>query len=119
MVGHDWGGIAGWTTLAYAADPIRALVSVAAPHPLAFSWRASLPTLAFFQLPLFPERRIMADDGRYIEELLRSRAATEQPSSPPSRGAALPRRIDALAEPALCTGVPADVRPQPGPEHGP
>ncbi len=75
VVGHDWGGIAGWTTLAYAADPIRALVSVAAPHPLAFSWRASLPTLAFFQLPLFPERRIMADDGRYIEELLRSRAA--------------------------------------------
>jgi pimeloyl-ACP methyl ester carboxylesterase len=75
VVGHDWGGIAGWTTLAYAADPVRALVSVAAPHPLAFPWRAALSTLAFFQLPLFPERRIMADDGRYIEELLRSRAA--------------------------------------------
>jgi pimeloyl-ACP methyl ester carboxylesterase len=75
VVGHDWGGIAGWTTLAYAADPVRALVSVAAPHPLAFPWRASLPTLAFFQLPLFPERRIMADDGLYIEELLRSRTA--------------------------------------------
>jgi pimeloyl-ACP methyl ester carboxylesterase len=74
VVGHDWGGIAGWTTLAYAPDPIRALVSVAAPHPLAFPWRASMPTLAFFQLPLFPERRIMADDGLYIEELLRSRA---------------------------------------------
>ena len=21
IVGHDWGGIAGWTTLAYAAEP--------------------------------------------------------------------------------------------------
>jgi pimeloyl-ACP methyl ester carboxylesterase len=75
VVGHDWGGIAGWTTLAYAADPVRALVSVAAPHPLAFPWRASLPTLGFFQMPLLPERRIMADDGLYIEEMLRSRAA--------------------------------------------
>ena len=75
VVGHDWGGIAGWTTLAYAAEPVRAMVSVAAPHPLAFPWRTSLPALAFFQLPLFPERRIMAEDGRYIEELLRSWAA--------------------------------------------
>jgi pimeloyl-ACP methyl ester carboxylesterase len=75
VIGHDWGGIAGWTTLAYAADPMRALVSIAAPHPLAFPWRASWPTLAFFQLPLFPERRIMADDGLYIEEMLRSWAA--------------------------------------------
>ena len=72
IVGHDWGGIAGWTTLAYAAEPVRALVSVAAPHPLGFAWRSNLPTLAFFQLPLLPERRIMADDGLYIEQLLRS-----------------------------------------------
>ena len=75
VVGHDWGGIAGWTALAYAPDPIRALVSIAAPHPLAFPWRASLPELAFFQLPLLPERRIMADDGLYIEQMLRSWAA--------------------------------------------
>ena len=75
IVGHDWGGMAAWATTAYAPVPVRALVSVAAPHPLAFPWRSNLPTLAFFQVPLFPERRIMADDGRYIEELLRSRAA--------------------------------------------
>jgi pimeloyl-ACP methyl ester carboxylesterase len=50
-------------------------VSVAAPHPLAFPWRANIPTLAFFQLPLLPERRIMAGDGLYIEELLRRWAA--------------------------------------------
>ena len=74
VVGHDWGGMAGWATLAYASAPVRAMVSVAAPHPLAFPWRTSLPTLAFFQIPLLPERRIMADDGLYIEQLLRSRA---------------------------------------------
>ena len=75
VVGHDWGGMAAWATTAYAPVPVRALISVAAPHPLAFPWRSNLSTLAFFQVPLFPERRIMADDGLYIEELLRSRAA--------------------------------------------
>jgi pimeloyl-ACP methyl ester carboxylesterase len=75
VVGHDWGGMAAWATLAYAAGPIQAMVSIAAPHPLAFPWRAQLPTLAFFQLPLLAERRIIDDDGRFIERLLRSRAA--------------------------------------------
>lgn len=74
LVGHDWGSMAAWATLAYAAPQVRGLVSVAAPHPLHFPWRAGLGTLALFQVPLFPERRIMADDGLYIEELLRSRA---------------------------------------------
>jgi pimeloyl-ACP methyl ester carboxylesterase len=72
IIGHDWGGMAGWATLAYASSPVRAMVSVAAPHPLAFPWRTSLPMLAFFQVPLLPERRIMAEDGVYIEQLLRS-----------------------------------------------
>jgi pimeloyl-ACP methyl ester carboxylesterase len=53
IVGHDWGGMAGWATLAYAPAPVRAMVSVAAPHPLAFPWRTNLPTLGFFQIPLF------------------------------------------------------------------
>jgi pimeloyl-ACP methyl ester carboxylesterase len=75
VVGHDWGGMAAWATMAYAPGPVRAVISVAAPHPLAFPWRTSLTTLAFFQIPLFPERRIMADDGLYIEELLRGWAA--------------------------------------------
>jgi pimeloyl-ACP methyl ester carboxylesterase len=75
IVGHDWGGMAAWSTAAFASNQVRALVSVAAPHPLAFPWRRDLRHLAFFQVPLFPERRIMAEDGAYIEELLRSRAA--------------------------------------------
>jgi pimeloyl-ACP methyl ester carboxylesterase len=75
IVGHDWGGMAAWATAAFAPEQVKALVSVAAPHPLAFPWRRGLRQLAFFQVPLMPERRIMADDGAYIEELLRSRAA--------------------------------------------
>ena len=75
VVGHDWGGMAGWATAAFAPDQLCGLVSVAAPHPLAYPWRAELSTLAFFQLPLLPERRIMAEDGAYVERLLRGRAA--------------------------------------------
>jgi pimeloyl-ACP methyl ester carboxylesterase len=75
VVGHDWGGMAAWATAAYRPQQIRALVSIAAPHPLAFPWRAGLRHLAYFQLPLVPERRIMADDGAFIERLLRARAA--------------------------------------------
>src|SRR3954471_9658127 len=75
IVGHDWGGMAAWATLAYSPSPVRAMVSVAAPHPLAFPWRTKFPTLALFQVPLLPERRIMAEDGLYIEELLRRWAA--------------------------------------------
>ncbi|MET1006463.1 MAG: alpha/beta hydrolase [Propionibacteriaceae bacterium] len=82
VVGHDWGGMAAWSTAAFAPEQVRALVSVAAPHPLTFPWRRGLRHLAFFQLPLFPERRIMADDGAYIEELLRSRAAVGSFLSP-------------------------------------
>jgi len=74
IVGHDWGGMAAWATTAYAPEVVLRLVSLAAPHPLAFPWRANLASLAFFQLPLLPERRIMADDGRFVEDLLRSRA---------------------------------------------
>ena len=75
IIGHDWGGMAGWATLAYAPAPVQAMVSVAAPHPLAFPWRMNFSRLAFFQVPLLPERRIMADDGLYVEELLRNWAA--------------------------------------------
>lgn len=74
VVGHDWGGMAGWTTLAYAAGPVRAFASVASPHPSAFPWRRNLPGLALAQLPLLAERRILAGGGRYVERLLRTRA---------------------------------------------
>jgi pimeloyl-ACP methyl ester carboxylesterase len=118
VVGHDWGRMAAWATLAYAAGPVRAVVSVAAPHPLAFPWRANLPTLAFFQIPLLPERRMMADDGLFVEQLLRSPSGRRGGPDDRRRGPELPGRADAVAKPALCSGVPADVRPQPGPSHG-
>jgi pimeloyl-ACP methyl ester carboxylesterase len=75
LIGHDWGGIAAWATSAYASAQVRGLAMIGAPHPLAYPWRQGWRDLAFCQLPLLPERRIMAADGAYVEALLRSWAA--------------------------------------------
>jgi pimeloyl-ACP methyl ester carboxylesterase len=76
VVGHDWGGVAAWSTYAYAPEQVTGLATIAAPHPLALPWRSMGPGLLWFQLPILPERVIMARDGAYVEWLLRHRAAT-------------------------------------------
>ena len=100
VVGHDWGGMAAWATLAYAAGPVRGLVSVAAPHPLAFPWRADLAGLALAQLPLVAEHRIMAREGAFVERLLRSRAA-DGPGCDGGRGHSTTATPSAVAGPAV------------------
>ena len=75
VVGHDWGGVAAWSAYAYAPEQVSGLATIAAPHPLRFPWRSMGPGLAWFQLPILPERVIMARDGAYVEWLLRRRAA--------------------------------------------
>ena len=75
VVGHDWGGMAGWATAAVAPEQVGGLVSIAAPHPLHFPWWRDLPRLAFQQVPLLPERSLRAADSTYLERLFRSRTA--------------------------------------------
>jgi pimeloyl-ACP methyl ester carboxylesterase len=75
LVGHDWGGMACWATAAYAVSQVRALAMIAAPHPLAYPWRETWRELAFHQLPVLPERRLIARRGAYVERRLRACAA--------------------------------------------
>jgi len=75
VIGHDWGGVAAWSTYAYEPEQVDGLAIVAAPHPLRFPWPSMGPGLAWFQLPILPERVIMARDGAYVEWLLRRRTA--------------------------------------------
>ncbi|MCW2809625.1 MAG: putative hydrolase [Friedmanniella sp.] len=82
LVGHDWGGVAAWSTTAYAPDQVRALASVAAPHPLALPWSLDHATLGLAQLPLLPEARLRVDHGRWVETLLLRRAARPEVWSP-------------------------------------
>jgi pimeloyl-ACP methyl ester carboxylesterase len=86
VIGHDWGGVAAWSTYAYAPEQVDGLAIVAGPHPLQFPWPSMGLGLAWFQLPILPERVIMARDGAYVEWLLRRRAAP---------GSAFPSTADA------------------------
>ena len=78
VVGHDWGGAIGWHLAATAPDRLLSLTSVSTPHPRALlrsmvtsdqalrSWY-----MGFFQLPVLPERALLAREGRLLHRGLR------------------------------------------------
>lgn len=78
VVGHGWGGFVAWSTAVLARRQVRAVAAVSAAHPLMPMWSQHLRSLAqvgWFQLPVLPERRLLAHDGVHIEQLLRSWSA--------------------------------------------
>jgi pimeloyl-ACP methyl ester carboxylesterase len=85
IVGHGWGGLIGWTVAALHPAVVRRLVVIGAPHPLRVrhaittSGRqlGALGHAAAFQMPWRPERKLVADDGAYVAELLRSWSRTD------------------------------------------
>ncbi|HEY4459565.1 MAG TPA: alpha/beta hydrolase, partial [Pseudonocardiaceae bacterium] len=96
LVGHAWGGLVGWTVAAMHPRLVRSLTAVAAPHPLAVrrevrrsvlrrtdSQARAFSQIFAAQLPLFPERALVADDAAAVARLLRQLAGpqwTEQES---------------------------------------
>lgn len=78
VVGHDWGGAVGWHLAATTPDRLLSLTSVSTPHPRALlrsmvtsdqalrSWY-----MGFFQLPVLPERALLAQQGRLLHRGLR------------------------------------------------
>ena len=87
VVGHDWGGLAGWTCAVTHAKVVRRLVAVSTPHPRRLrasvlrsfaQFRASKQAFSY-QTPWAPERRLRADDAAEVARLLRSWAAPGWP----------------------------------------
>jgi pimeloyl-ACP methyl ester carboxylesterase len=79
LVGHDWGGLLAWSVATLHPRVVRRLAVVDMPHPLRLrqtlrsdpaQLRAS-SYVGYFQLPKLPERRLQADDGAFVGELLR------------------------------------------------
>ena len=71
VVGHDWGGAVGWALAAWHPWRVRTLTVLSVPHPAAMAQamvssdqalRSSY--MAFFQLPVVPERVLLAGGGR-------------------------------------------------------
>jgi pimeloyl-ACP methyl ester carboxylesterase len=79
VVGHDWGGTLAWCAAALHPEVVRRLVVLSAAHPVRHrdqvladprgQLRAS-GWVAGVQLPLRPERALVADDAARVERLL-------------------------------------------------
>jgi len=87
VVGHDWGGLLGWTLGSQHPELVRRLVVLSAAHPR----RLRTATLTSpgqllasryalrMQLPWLPERRMANDSGSYVGDLLRAWSAPGWP----------------------------------------
>jgi pimeloyl-ACP methyl ester carboxylesterase len=70
VVGHDWGGIAAWALAAWHPWRVRTLTALSVPHPAAMTQTIAHSDQAlrssyigFFQLPVVPERVLLAGGG--------------------------------------------------------
>jgi len=78
VVGHGTGGLAGWTMSVCHPRAVRRLAVLSAPHPvrlvtaLRTNWHQgwAVRDLLGFQLPLLPERRLVADGAEAVARML-------------------------------------------------
>ena len=79
VVGHDWGGMVAWALGAWHPDRVRTLTALSVPHPAAMA-KAMVTSdqllrsyyMGVFQLPVLPERLLLARGGRALRGMLRS-----------------------------------------------
>jgi pimeloyl-ACP methyl ester carboxylesterase len=86
LVGHAWGGMLAWSAAAMHPRVVSSVSVLGGAHPLAL--RSEIPHtlvrrrrtnqaralghLFRFQVPVAPERKLVADDAAYLETLLRT-----------------------------------------------
>ncbi|MGY1712343.1 alpha/beta fold hydrolase [Geodermatophilus sp. SYSU D00758] len=77
VVGHDWGAVVGWALAARHPGRVRTLTALSVPHPAAMA-RACVTGgqalrsvyIGVFQLPLLPERLLLAGGAAPLRGLL-------------------------------------------------
>jgi pimeloyl-ACP methyl ester carboxylesterase len=76
LIGHDWGAMVAWCFAAARLRPLHRLVIMNVPHPLCFRaalkhWRQARKSwyIAFFQIPLLPERMLSANGGAAVRRM--------------------------------------------------
>ncbi len=79
VIGHSMGGLLGWTIAAYFPKSVRRLSVLSMAHPLRLRGSMLTPGQNWagrpffgFQLPMLPERRLLADDAELIARMLRA-----------------------------------------------
>lgn len=78
VVGHDWGGFGAWTAAALRPAHVRAIGVLSMPHPLvlrrkllSLRWRSAGSAFLAAQIPMVPERRLVAADGAHVDTIVR------------------------------------------------
>lgn len=86
VVGHGVGGLLGWTVAGFAPGSVRRLAVLSMPHPrrlrtavLGRGRGALRAALGGAQLPMLPERGLLADDAARVGDLLRTWSAPGWP----------------------------------------
>lgn len=83
LVGHADGGLVCWATSILHPRAVDAVALVSSPHPVALresvladsaQRRALLPWLLRYQLPVWPERKLMRHNAIEVERVVRRRA---------------------------------------------
>ena len=82
VVGHDWGGVVGWTAAIEKRRWLARLVIVNVPHPAVFArFVRTHPSqilkswyMAFFQIPRLPELVLGARDAEVLSRAMRASA---------------------------------------------
>ena len=77
IVGHDWGAAVGWALAAWQPERVRTVTALSVPHPGAMA-RALVTSdqalrsyyMGLFQLPVLPERLILAGQGAPLRRML-------------------------------------------------
>jgi pimeloyl-ACP methyl ester carboxylesterase len=110
VVGHDWGGLLGWTMAVMDPKSVHRLVAVSSPHPLRLRSSMSVPPFRQlrassyalgFQLPILPERRLTADGAARVGRLIDRWSRPGWPDKETSRTYREAFRIPAVAHLAL------------------
>ena len=76
LIAHDWGGILAWIFAARELRPLKKLVILNCPHPVAFKRSLNVRQLLmswymyFFQLPFLPEWYLGRNDAMPIRRML-------------------------------------------------
>jgi pimeloyl-ACP methyl ester carboxylesterase len=91
LVGHGWGGLVAWSAAVLQALHVTRLAVVSAPHPLRLrgtgrvsSLRAVAQAMSY-QLPVVPEKRLIARDGARVENILRRASRPGWPDAETAR----------------------------------
>jgi pimeloyl-ACP methyl ester carboxylesterase len=87
LVGHDWGALIGYTTVAHRPDRFSKLAALAVPHPAAIGGMFTSPEqlkrsfyIFLFQTP-FAELAVTNDDFAFIDFLWRTWSPGHEPTA--------------------------------------